>query len=127
MTEFTQIATYLAGIFNQYIKKYTISNTEFVTGGNRGSLPIYGVEYTLEDTLPNNSSITQAIDGYSLAYTYWIDLSASYAKNSITKDVVPLVGDGLSISITDGDIVISSSDDKTAYDVVKVVLNYTKG
>ena len=126
MTEITQIATYLAGIFNNYVKKYSITNAEYITEASRGDKNILGYEYSISGGLSNNSTSSTAINDYNLAYNYWIDLSKSYAKDSVNNEFIPLVGNGISVKISNGNILVTTTDDNSNFDIAKIVINYIK-
>lgn len=128
MSYLQQIGTYVANAMNDYMRKFNISTTEYKTGYKRGSSDVYGVEQTLSVGLGNTTTITEAITGYTGTYTYWIDLNNSYAHDATNDVTIPLVGDGVSIKIDDanGEIDITTTDDKSSFGVVKLVLNYTK-
>ena len=120
MTEFQQLATYLASVFSSYLKQYNISSVEYNTGNKRNDKMIYGIEFN-GGTLPNNSTISISILNYNEDYTYWIDNTNTYAS-TIDNKCIPINN----IMIDSGVVYITTTDDKTNFTNSKIVLNYTK-
>ena len=125
MTELQQIGTFVAKELNNYSKKYNITTSEYKTGNKRNSKIIYGMEYDI-DGLPNNDTKSINITDYDSSFTYWIDLSNSYAYDDTNKITIPLIYDNVKILLNDGNINIITTDDLSSFTVVKVVLNYFK-
>lgn len=125
MTELQQIGTFVAKELNNYSKKYNITTSEYKTGNKRNSKIIYGMEYDI-DGLPNNDTKSIKINDYDSSFTYWIDLSNSYAYDDTNKITIPLIYDNVKILLNDGNINIITTDDLSSFTVVKVVLNYFK-
>jgi len=125
VTELQQIGTFVAKELNNYSKKYNITTSEYKTGNKRNSKIIYGMEYDI-DGLPNNDTKSIKINDYDSSFTYWIDLSNSYAYDDTNKITIPLIYDNVKILLNDGNINIITTDDLSSFTVVKVVLNYFK-